>query len=570
MTSRQRAYARASRALETSGVDIEETVRVEHHYFDPGIGKAQPGVSRSLPARHQVNSGAEEITPPGLLDMLKIRGLGAKKVRAIYISLGIRHWGILKRLVEGNQVAALPGFGAKSQEDPSEGIEELRRNEESRIPHRHGDDRGRSTASVDCGSPFGLAFGCRGAPASRSRGVRVASSSSSPRPSRRRTRTSCENRRRLDHREHDGDRTPASPTARIAVKIYVSDRPADYFVALHQHTGAHDYCFMLSIPLHDRGYDLRDGALYRDGEPVELRSEEELFELSRYAVPCIPPEIREGVDEVPCTGGPLPGAYCRTGYSRIMHVHSTLSDGQNTVAEMADHARSLGYSYLLMCDHSKAASYANGLDERRLEAQGREIDELNKQYDPTEFRVLKGIECDILADGSMDFDDDVLATLDAVVASIHSSFNLPMEAQTERLCSALRNRYVTILGHPTGRLLLKRKGYDVDLRWVINCAAASGQIDRTERQPAPARPELADDPIRAAQGVKIAINPDAHSTAGFGVMRYGVKIGRKGMADAGRFVECVEWGRGGGVCEGGSFCYWFFVIGCLKEWLGSV
>src|SRR5437764_5976415 len=174
-----------------------------------------------------------------------------------------------------------------------------------------------------------------------------------------------------------------------------------------------------------------------------------------------------------------------------------------------------------MCDHSKVAFYANGLDERRLAAQGAEIDQINSHYDPTEFRVLKGIECDILADGAMDFSDDVLASLNAVVASIHSNFNLSEEAQTERLCAALRNRYVTMLGHPTGRLVLTRKGYDIDHRRVIDCAAEHGKS--IELNANPHRLDLNWRMIKHARrkGVKIAINPDAHSTAGYGVMRYG-------------------------------------------------
>jgi DNA polymerase (family 10) len=522
-----RAYARAARSLETSTVDLEEAVR-------NGTVASIPGVGKNLGAEilEIVESGASSqleelltVTPPGLLDMLKIRGVGAKKVRAIHTQLGIDTLEDLEEACRRNQVAALPGFGAKSQEKILLGIEELRRNESKfRI----------DTAMVEADRLLPLIAGL---PSVSRAEVAGRLRRGSEEYESLQFVVAAEDAGEVEHGlrmagfleaiQRDGNRITAQADVGVEVKLYISS-PRDYVVALHQHTGAHDYAFMLSIPLHDRGYDLREDALYRDGQPVEVTSEEELFALA--GIDFIPPEIREGIDEVPnALKQEIPELIEEEDMRGMLHVHSTWSDGQNSISEIAEYVRSLGYSYLLMCDHSKAAFYANGLDERRLEAQGEEIDEINQGYDPAEFRVLKGIECDILADGSMDFSDDVLASLDAVVASIHSNFNLPQEAQTERLCSALANPYVTILGHPTGRLILKRKGYDVDLRRVIDCAAEHGKA--IELNANPNRLDLNWRMIRYARrkGVKIPINPDAHTLAGFGVMRYGVKIGRKGL-----------------------------------------
>ena len=284
---------------------------------------------------------------------------------------------------------------------------------------------------------------------------------------------------------------------------------------------------MISIPLHDRGYDLREDGLYKDGETVTLGSEEELFELA--GVQYIPPEIREGIDEVRLAmDREIPELVRAEDLRGHAPCAFHLERWPQQIAEIAEHVRGLGYQYLLMTDHSKAAFYANGLDERRLEEQGREIDAINKRYDPAEFRVLKGIECDILADGSLDLSDDVLAALDAVVISVHSQFSLPMEAQTERICRALENPLSTILGHSTGRLILKRNGYDVDLQQVIRTAAEHGKS--IELNCNPLRLDLNWRMVRYAlrKGVPIAINPDAHSLADFNNMRYGMVMARKG------------------------------------------
>jgi DNA polymerase (family 10) len=521
-----RAYGRAARAIETSSVDVEEAVRRGAVTGIPGVGKGLGPEITEIVERGTSQQLDEllKITPPGLLDILRIRGLGAKKVRALHTQLGISWPAELEQACREGRVASLPGFGKKSQENILQGIEELKRNQgrfridAAMIEADHLLPLLAALPSVERADATGhLRRGYEEYDALQF----IVAAESAEAVERDLKETGL-----LTNVERDGERIEGITDETFPVKIYVAPL-ADYFVALHQHTGAHDYCFMVSIPLQSRGYDLRDDGLFREGERVELKSEEELFELA--GMQYIPPEMREGIDEVPCAmEGTLPELIGESDFRGMLHVHSTWSDGQNSIAEMAEGARSLGYGYLLICDHSKAAFYANGLDERRLEAQGREIDEINKRYDPAEFRVLKGTECDILADGSMDFSDDVLASLDAVVASIHSGFHLPEEAQTERLCGALRNPYVPILGHPTGRLLLTRKGYDIDHRRVINCAAEHGRS--IELNANPHRLDLNWRMIKYARrkGVKIAVNPDAHSVAGYGVMRYGVKIGRKG------------------------------------------
>jgi DNA polymerase (family 10) len=522
---KSKAYGRAARGLEGSTVDVEGAVRSGASFKIPGVGPAmasevvevvETGTTRQL-------DDLREITPGGLLDMLKIRGLGAKKVRAIHQQLNIASLEELEKAARENLIAPLAGFGAKSQEKILAGVEELKRNQE-KLRIREATEMGErllamleSLPGVERASMAGrlrrgseefdsLAFVVQAA-SSQSIAGELASSGA------------------LEEIECDANRiTGRNDGIRVRIDVAAAEH---YYATLHNRTGASDYRFMISIPLTDRGYELRDDGLYRDGEAVALCSEEELFEHA--GLQYIVPEIREGIDEVRrAIDRAIPDLVERRHLQGMLHVHSTWSDGRSPIVEIAEHVRGLGYRYLLITDHSKSAIYANGLDERRLEAQGREIDELNTRYDPAEFRILKGTECDILADGTLDFSDDVLASLDAVVASVHSNFNLPLEAQTARVCGALENKHVTILGHSTGRLILMRKGYDIYLRQVIESAARNRKS--IELNCNPMRLDLNWRMVRHARrkGVPIAINPDAHSLADFSNMRYGITMARKG------------------------------------------
>jgi DNA polymerase (family 10) len=211
----------------------------------------------------------------------------------------------------------------------------------------------------------------------------------------------------------------------------------------------------------------------------------------------------------------------------VLHAHSTWSDGQYSIRAMAEACIARGYSYLGITDHSKVAGYANGLREDDLRRQGEEIDELNAEF-AGRFRILKGTECDILRDGSLDYSDDVLASLDFVVASIHSNFTLPPEEQTQRMLHAIANPYVDIIGHPTGRILLGRAGYSLDMEAVIEAAATHHTC--IEINAHPSRLDMDWRLLHKARdkGIKIPINPDAHTLAGIDDMRYGIGIARKG------------------------------------------
>jgi DNA polymerase (family 10) len=254
----------------------------------------------------------------------------------------------------------------------------------------------------------------------------------------------------------------------------------------------------------------------------------------------IEPELREDMGEIDAASAhTLPTLVQERDLRGVLHAHSTYSDGKNTIREMAEGCMARGYSYLGMADHSKAAAYAGGLHEDDLQRQSDEIDRLNEEF-AGRFLILKGIECDILKDGALDFEDRVLERLDFVVASIHSNFNLPQAEQTARLVRAITNPYVDIVGHPTGRILLDRAGYALDMDAVIEAAAEHGTC--IEINAHPSRLDLDWRFVHKARtkGIKIPVDPDAHTVAGIDVMRYGIGIARKGWLRAADVLNTLE------------------------------
>ncbi|MDX5480909.1 MAG: PHP domain-containing protein, partial [Hymenobacteraceae bacterium] len=254
-------------------------------------------------------------------------------------------------------------------------------------------------------------------------------------------------------------------------------------------------------------------------------SEEEIYKAAGMAY--IAPELREGTNELQLAlDNKLPKLLELPDLKGILHNHSTYSDGAHTLEQMATYCRDLGYQYLGISDHSKTAAYAGGLREGDVLRQQKEIDELNKKLAP--FKIFKGIESDILGDGSLDYDEDILQTFDFIVASVHSSLNMEEKKATARLITAIENPYTTMLGHPTGRLLLRREGYPINHRMVIDACAANNVI--IEINSNPWRLDLDWRWVQYAleKGVMLSINPDAHHTSGYDDMKYGVLVGRKG------------------------------------------
>jgi DNA polymerase (family 10) len=300
-----------------------------------------------------------------------------------------------------------------------------------------------------------------------------------------------------------------------------------YPTMLHHFTGSKEHNVALRGYAQDHGMKVSEWGIFQGETLLPIHDEIELY--AALGMDYIEPELREDRGEIQAAlEHHLPGPLLTEKDLRgVLHCHSTWSDGQVSIKEMAETCIKLGYAYIGICDHSKTAAYAGGLNEEKVKRQQEEIDGLNQEY-AGRFRILKGTECDILRDGALDFGEETLKSFDFVVASIHSLFNLPPEEQTKRLLRAMENPYTSIIGHPTGRILLSRDGYGLDMEAVIDRAGELGVC--IEINANPLRLDLDWRWLHRAKehGVKIPICPDAHNPGGLEDMRYGVSIARKG------------------------------------------
>jgi len=323
--------------------------------------------------------------------------------------------------------------------------------------------------------------------------------------------------------------------ARLSLRCVLSSA---FAVALWEETGNAEHVAAVRELLHGRGFSIRDGLLIDpSGSIVPVRDEADLYRAAGLAL--VPPELREARGEVAAArDGSLPALVEVDDIRGVLHCHSSYSDGKATVAEMARGARARGWRYLGISDHSQAAFYAGGLPRDRVLAQHDEIDELNATLDG--FRVLKGIEADILPDGRLDYGDELLDRFEFVIGSIHSRFAMDRIAMTERVVRALDDPRMTILAHPTGRLLLSREPYAIDLAAVLQKAADVGVA--VELNADPHRLDLDWRHLQTAKrlGVRVEIGPDAHSVTGLDNMEIGVAIARKGWLEPGDVLNAAS------------------------------
>jgi DNA polymerase (family X) len=532
---KSRAYYTAARVL--SGLDassFHELVHSDTLQTLKGVGVALAEKIRELATtdRSTYYEVLKQQTPAGLLEMLAIPGMGPKKVKAIYDHLGIATVGELEYACHENRLVDLPGFGRKSQENILKAVERLKQHRGQYLWHE----------AMHVAQPLLDAL-------THSRtAIRVA--------------LAGDLRRHLeivDHiamlaSAHDADRVSAAVTklslveevlasdlAQVSVRLK-GGLPADIHLvrdeafpfALHHLTGNQAYIRAMQERTSRRGYTLSASGLWRDHEPVACQEEAEIFPA--LGLGYIPPEMREGMGEIEAAErGELPQLIEEPDIRGVFHVHSTWSDGVGDIEEMARIAQRMGYRYLGLSDHSQSARYANGLDPERIRQQHAAIDRLNAMLDG--ITILKGSEVDILPDGSLDYPDELLRQLDFVVASVHSRFTMPQAEMTARMVKAMHNPYVTMLGHLTGRLLLAREGYALDIDRVIAEAIRLGVV--IELNANPHRLDLDWRHLRQAhgRGLMTSINPDAHSPEGLKDVSYGVAMARKGGVTADRVIN---------------------------------
>jgi DNA polymerase (family 10) len=527
---RIRAYRNAARILQELGKDVRQMVQKGEDLTElPGIG-----TDLAAKVKEIVDTGhckaldeLQRRLPPAIAELLKIQGLGPKRVRSLYRELGIQTLDQLRRALREHRIQALPGFGEKTEMHISDALE------------AHGGETGRYTRVVaDQFATHLLDYLKRVPGVSR---VVIAGSY------RRAKETvgdldilataeveSPVMQRFVDYEDvaevlsHGPTRASVLLRGGLQVDFRVISAES-YGAALHYFTGGKAHNIAIRRLGQERGLKINEYGVFRGDDRVAGDTEESVF--AAVGLPYIPPELREDQGEIEAArAGRLPKLVELSDLRGDLHSHTKASDGHNTILEMADAAKSHGLEYLAITEHSRRLTVAHGLDPVRLLKQMDEIDRLNETLDG--IVLLKGIEVDILEDGSLDLPDDLLGRLDIVVGAVHSRFDLSRNKQTERILRAMDRPHFNILAHPSGRLIGRREPYDVDILRVIRKARDRGCF--LELNANPERLDLVDVHCKMAkdEGVLVSLNSDGHSTLDFGNLRYAVGQARRGWLES--------------------------------------
>jgi DNA polymerase (family X) len=539
-----RAYTNAARALDNYEGDIAQLVAGDRIEELPGIGEAlHQKITELVKTGHlKYYEELRASVPEGLLAMMNIPSLGAKKIKVLHEKLGIASVAELEAACQAHRVRELPGFGEKTEEKLLAGIARARDYSALFLyadAWSQAEDIREALRAHEDIIQLSVAGSLR-------RGREIVKDLDFVASSRKPAEV-------MDYfvslpwvktvTNHGPTKSSVLLKSGIAVDLrVVSDKEFPY--ALHHFTGGKEHNVAMRQRAIAQGKKMSEWGLFEigagkkagahdedksedesEGKLIPCRTEEELF--AELGLQYIPPELRENLGEIEAAEKrEIPRLVEWTQLRGAFHCHTTASDGKNTLAEMAGEARELGLDYLGIADHSKSSFQANGLNEQRLMEQIK----LVRDYNATtkDFHVFAGSEVDILKDGRLDFADDVLRRLDYVVASVHNAMSQDEGEMTARVIRAMENEYVTMLGHPTGRLLLQREPYKINLEKIIDCAARTGTW--IELNCSSMRMDLDWRWWRRARdkGVKCAINPDAHRIAQFAMLRHGVTIARKG------------------------------------------
>jgi len=523
---RVRAYRRAARTVEGLPQSVRAMLAKEEDLAElPGIGKDLAGKIADIVASGHFTllDQLKRKLPGELGDMAALPGLGPKRIKLLYDKVHVRTLDDLRKAIKVGKLHGLHGFGPVIEKKLAAALEKPAVEKRFRLSVAEAEAEALAAFLRDKG--------------------RVVVAGSYRR--RRETVGDLDLLVTSDDAEAVGDKLvtydnvaevlahgPTRTAVRLRSGLQVDIRAVpdkSYGAALMYFTGSKAHNIALRGIANARKWKLNEYGLFAGRRRIAGTTEEEIY--GKLGLTYIPPEMREDRGEVALAkAGALPKLVTVDDIRGDLHVHSDWTDGTATIAEMAAAARARGYAYMALTDHSRRQTMSHGLDPAKVAKQAREIDRLNAGLKG--FTILKGIEVDILKDGALDLPDATLATLDVVIASVHSFFDLPREAQTERIVRAMQNRHVSIVGHPTGRLIGTREPYDVDMDRVtsaareLNCALElNAEPDRLDLNDLHAH-------MARSKGVKFAISTDAHSTNAFAYMRYGIDQARRGWLTA--------------------------------------
>ncbi len=513
-----RSYQNAAYALDKSTANLA-TLPVAELARMSGVGQSLAAKIDEIRRTGELKELNELLarTPPGVVEMFRIKGIGPKKIRQLWLELGIDDLDKLLKAAEAGEVASLKGFGEKVQQTIltnlrflGESAAKLRMNQGEALAQVLYDALETEFDQVEIVGDVRRRNEVVGS-------IQLVVGTTDPLAMQR-----FLNKQEFLQQEEKTS-TPfvwrgGFVDRKIPVEIIAA--APDRFVG---------QVFVRSASEGHLAHAVGGQTLYQRATTAPVESEESLY--AALGLPYISPELREGDREFNSQFSILNSQLISLdGIRGTVHNHSTWSDGKATVEQMARAALEMGLDYFGIADHSKSATYAKGLSEDQVFSQQKEVDDLNRKFaaEGLNFTVFKGIEADILGDGSLDYPDEVLKTFDYVVASVHSNLTMSQEKAEQRLLRAIENPYTTILGHMTGRLLLSRPGYPVDHRRIIDACAANGVVLELNADPYRLDVDWRWIPYALEKGVMIAINPDAHSPGGLLNMHYGVDVARKG------------------------------------------
>ena len=540
-TFRPRSFERAARSIETLSESVMEIHRSQHIEGLMKIPFVGEGIAKKIDEKIRIGrvTQLEELKvrfPVRLSELLTVESVGPKTVRVLYEQLDIKNVEDLEKRAREGKIRSLPGFGNKSEEKILKGIEFLKA------------CKGRQPL----GTVLGLAQHIRDQlrfiegvksvviTGSLARGKETVEDldllaiTSLPDVLVKAFISTSE----VIH-VYQKQNTRVSIRLKIELNANLRIIPEESFGAAQQYfTGSKEHNLALQRLAQDKGLKLNEyGVFSKDGQTIAGTNEEGIY--TALGLPWIPPELRENLGEIEAAREErLPDLIKHGSLRGDLQTQTNWTDGKNSIEEMGKAARELGLQYIAITDHTRSLAMVGGLDESKIQEQGREIERVNRKLDG--IQILKGAEVNILKDGSLDLSDDALADLDVVGAAVHTNFNMPQDEMTRRMIQAIRNPHVDIIFHPTGRIINRRPPYAVNMKKIIEAAKDNGTI--LEIDAYPERLDLKDEHIRMAvdEGVKLCIDSDAHSMAQINYLSYGITQARRGWASRNDIVNTMS------------------------------